>query len=70
MEKLLLTRAEVAEALGLSTRAVDYLIAGGKLLSRKIGKRRLVPREAVESFAKRDCVRIVPAPEGRHGAKN
>ena len=63
MEKLLLGRTEAAEALGLSPRSVDYLVAEGRLPSRKIGRRRLIPREAVERFAKQGCVRITPAPE-------
>ncbi len=60
---LLLTRAQVAELLQLSTRSVDYLIQTGKLPSRKIGKARRVPREAVEKFASRDHpARITPQP--------
>lgn len=60
MEVLLLTRREAAQALGLSVRAIDYLVRQGRLASRKLGKRRLFPRAAVEKFAKRDCGRIVP----------
>ena len=60
MDKVLVTRTEAAEALGLSVRAIDYLLAQGKLQSRKIGKRRLIPRAAIESFARRDQARIVP----------
>ncbi len=60
MDKILVTRTEAAEALGLSVRAIDYLLAQGKLQSRKIGKRRLIPRAAIESFARRDHARIAP----------
>lgn len=60
MDKLLLTRSEAATALSLSKRAIDYLIANGRLTSRKIGKRRLIPREALERFAKCGCGRITP----------
>ncbi len=63
MDKYLLNRTEAAEALGLSTRAIDYLVASGKLTSRKLGKRRLIPREAVERIAKNGCGRIAPGPE-------
>jgi excisionase family DNA binding protein len=61
MDKLLLTRSEVAAVLNLSTRSVDYLVAEGRLPSRKLGKRRLIPREAVERMAKNGCGRITPA---------
>jgi len=61
MDKLLVTRKEAAEALGgISTRALDYLIRTGKLPSRKLGKRRLIPVSALENFARRDCDRISP----------
>ena len=62
MDKLLLTRIEAAAALTLSPRSVDYLIASGKLASRKLGKRRLIPRDAVERLAKQGCGRIAPPP--------
>ena len=55
MDKLLLTRKEAAELLSLSARSIDYLIAQGRLPSRKIGKRRLIPRIAVEKMAKDGC---------------
>ena len=60
MERLLLSTKETAAVLGLSERSVFFLIQNGRLPSRKIGARRLVPREAVEQFAKRDCPRIRP----------
>ncbi|HMK29503.1 MAG TPA: helix-turn-helix domain-containing protein [Terriglobales bacterium] len=63
MDKLLLTRAEAAVALGLSTRAIDYLVHQGRLPSRKLGKRRLIPVSAVEAFARRDHARISPEAE-------
>ena len=64
MDKLLLTRNEAAEALNLSPRSIDYLVSIGRLTSRKFGKRRLIPREAVEHFAKQGCGRIAPAEQG------
>lgn len=63
MDKLLLTRNEAAVALSLSTRSIDYLVSIGKLASRKFGKRRLIPRDAVERLAKQGCDRIVPVQE-------
>jgi len=65
MDKLLLTRSEAAAVLNLSTRSIDYLLAEGRLPSRKLGKRRLIPREAVERIAKNGCGRITPAAEAR-----
>lgn len=61
MDKLFVTRTEAASLLNLSTRSIDYLVAEGRLHSRKFGKRRLIPREAVERLAKHGCRRIVPA---------
>jgi excisionase family DNA binding protein len=58
MDKLLLARKDAAELLNLSTRSIDYLIAQGRLPSRKFGKRRLIPRIAVERVAKNGCARI------------
>ncbi len=61
MDKFLLTIKETSTALALSERSIFWLIATGQLASRKIGRRRLVPREAVEQYAKRDHARIRPA---------
>lgn len=51
MTKLLLTRPEAAQALSISLREIDRLIAAGKVYSRRIGRRRLVPLEALRRFA-------------------
>lgn len=64
MDELLLTRNQAAAALNLSTRSIDYLVAEGRLPSRKLGKRRLIPRDAVERIAKNGCGRITPASGG------
>jgi excisionase family DNA binding protein len=61
MDKLLLTRSDAAALLNLSTRSIDYLVARGRLRSRKLGKRRLIPRAAVEQIANSGCKRITPA---------
>ncbi len=54
--------------LGLSERSVFWLITTGQLASRKMGKRRLIPREAIERFASRDHARIRPVqPKERNG---
>ena len=67
MDKILVTRAEAARALGLSLRAIDYLLAGGKLATRKVGRRRLIPRSELERFARRDHESIVPVVEAEGG---
>jgi excisionase family DNA binding protein len=65
MDTILLTRTEAAAALNLSARSVDYLVAKGRLPSRKFGRRRLIPRDAIERLAKQGCGRITPTPERR-----
>jgi excisionase family DNA binding protein len=45
---------EAAWRLGVSPRTVATLIARGELLSRKIGRRRVIPVEALEKFLQRD----------------
>ena len=54
MERLLLSKKEAAVALGISVRTVEYLIASKQLDARRIGRRRLVPRTALEKLARRD----------------
>jgi len=53
MEKVLLTPAEAAQALGLSRTKVYELMAGGLLRSVKIGTSRRVPREALAELVER-----------------
>ena len=48
--KLALTVIETAEALTVSTRTVERLIAKGELPSRKIGWRRVVPVAALNEY--------------------
>ena len=47
---LLLSPEQVAEILGIGRTFVFALIANGRLKSLKLGRRRLIPREAVEEF--------------------
>jgi len=51
---LLLSKRRAAQLLGLSVRSVEILIRSKQLGSRKIGRRRLVPRKEVERFARHD----------------
>lgn len=48
--RLALAVDEVAEALGVSARTVERLIASGELPSKKLGRRRLVAVAALERF--------------------
>ena len=52
MEQILVSRQEAAKALSISVRSLDYMIARGELPARKLGKRTLIPRAALEKFAR------------------
>jgi excisionase family DNA binding protein len=52
--KLLLSREEAAEALSISVRSLDYLIAEKKLPTRRIGSRVLIPAADLRRFARCD----------------
>jgi excisionase family DNA binding protein len=54
MEKILCSKREAAEALGCSVRTVENLIARKALVSRRMGRRRMIPCAALAQFAKRD----------------
>jgi hypothetical protein len=54
VEKLLYSRRDTAEALCLSIRSVDYLITTGRLFTRRIGGKILIPTSAVRRFARED----------------
>ncbi len=45
---------EAARRLGVSARMVATLVAQRKLVSRKIGRRRVIPVRALEEFLKQD----------------
>ena len=66
-ERLLLSRRETAQRLSVSVRMVDYAIAGGKLKTRRIGRRVLIPVAEVERFAQRDHPSVAPAPKDGRG---
>jgi excisionase family DNA binding protein len=51
--QILLSKRDAADALGISLRTVDLLIAKKRLPVAKIGKRVLVPRKALEQFAEK-----------------
>ncbi len=54
VEVLAVNVPEAARRLGVSPRTIATLIARGELLSRKIGRRRVIPIEALEKFLRRD----------------
>ena len=53
MDQILISRQDAAKALSISVRSLDYLIAQGKVPVRKVGKRILIPRVALERFGDR-----------------
>lgn len=58
--QILFSRVQASAALGISIRAVDYLIANGSLKTRRIGRRRLIPRVQILQAIRRDLPTIVP----------
>jgi excisionase family DNA binding protein len=54
VEKLLYSRRDAAEALSLSIRSIDYLIASSRLPARRIGSKILIPASAIQRFAIKD----------------
>ena len=52
--KLLVSRKVAAEMLTISIRKVDYMIADGRLLTRRIDNRVLIPIEEIRKFARSD----------------
>ena len=54
MDKLLYSKKEASEILGVSTRTIENLIARKLLISRQVGRRRLIPCAALVQVARRD----------------
>jgi excisionase family DNA binding protein len=54
LEPILVTKRAAACLLSVSVRTVDNLIAAKRLTARKIGRRTLIPRSAIEQLARRD----------------
>ena len=52
--KLLFSKRAAAEALDLSLRTLDYLLASGELEYRKVGRKVLIPRASLTRFASGD----------------
>jgi excisionase family DNA binding protein len=53
-ELLAFSRREAADALRVSLRTVDYLIAQGKLRGRRIGRRVVIPKTELERLLRQD----------------
>lgn len=64
-EKLLFSREAAAKATDLSLRGIDYAIETGALEVVRVGKRVMIPREALLAFCKRGCPRVRPRTELR-----
>ncbi len=54
VQKLLYSRRDAACALSLSVRSIDYLISTGRLSTRRVGGKILVPVGDVRRFARND----------------
>ena len=52
--KLLVSRREAAAMLSISIRGVDYMISDGRLATRRIANRVLIPTEEIRKFAQSD----------------
>jgi excisionase family DNA binding protein len=62
VDKILVNRKEAARLLSVSLRSLDYLIMRRELLARRVGRRVLIPRRALEQFALRDHPALSPVP--------
>jgi excisionase family DNA binding protein len=56
MEKLLLNRKEAASLLSVSVQSIDKLVHRGRLRCVRVGKRLLIPPEALQEFTKEKSV--------------
>jgi excisionase family DNA binding protein len=66
-DALLLSKRRAAQLLGLSVRSIEIMIRAKQLDSRKIGRRRLVPRKEVERLSRHDTPVIGSPPRsGNH----
>ncbi len=54
MDKILCSKREAAEILGVSVRTIENLVSRKLLASRKIGRRRMIPYQLCVQFARRD----------------
>jgi excisionase family DNA binding protein len=52
--KLLYSKREAASLLSISIRKLEYLILNKELVSRKVGRRVLIPFQELQKFARQD----------------
>ncbi|MGA7222392.1 MAG: helix-turn-helix domain-containing protein [Candidatus Acidiferrales bacterium] len=52
--RLLYSKRDAAEALGVSLRTIENFLATGELAARRVGRRTLVLASSVSDFAKQD----------------
>ena len=69
MGRLLCSKKEVADALGVSLRTVENLIGRKELTVRRVGRRVLIPAVEVERFTRRDH-QTRPAAKGHAAEMN
>jgi excisionase family DNA binding protein len=53
-DKILVDKKTAAAALSVSVRTLENLLKNKEIIARKIGRRTLIPRAALESFARHD----------------
>lgn len=53
-DQIFLSKREAARMLSISVRTVDNLIGRKELSARRVGRRVLIPRKALEEFTRRD----------------
>jgi excisionase family DNA binding protein len=63
-EQMAFKRSEAAEALRVSLRTVDYLLAQGTLRGRRIGRRIVIPKAEIDRLLRRDTPIEHSAPPG------
>ncbi len=67
MEKILCSKKDAADVLGCSVRTIENLIGRKLLVSRRVGRRRMVPCASLAQFARRDTPVITGAPRANGG---
>lgn len=53
-EPIFVGKREASALLGVSVRTIENLLRNGELVARRIGRRIVIPRQALIEFAKRD----------------
>lgn len=63
VNKLLYSRKDSAFALSISIRSLDLAIAAGKIVVRKLGKRIVIPADALLAYASVDHATLTTTPD-------